>query len=195
MGRTCTICQHEDRALIEEAMRKGASNRAISCQFQVGRMAAQRHRLGCMPAGMLEGFRAQRRLQDVMNVPNEMRYEWELLESLLDQTLAPFGTLPAVEAMMVIDTGFLSRLLTLRHRYFATMLQVLAAMPEATTVNVMVGSQWSALLRKLYDQVGDDPEMRKRISSILAPDIRGEYRGLGDGESAGSENGHVPGET
>jgi hypothetical protein len=43
MGRICTVCNHPNRANIEAAIVAGTPNRDIACQFNVGRMAVQRH--------------------------------------------------------------------------------------------------------------------------------------------------------
>jgi hypothetical protein len=45
MARTCTVCQHEDAVLINEALViEGRSNRAITRQFGLSKDAVRRHR-------------------------------------------------------------------------------------------------------------------------------------------------------
>ncbi len=43
MPRTCTICNHPERAAIESALVLGTSYRDIALQFGIGHMAVQRH--------------------------------------------------------------------------------------------------------------------------------------------------------
>jgi hypothetical protein len=182
-GAPCKVCNSPNKLDIETALIEGIPERTIMVRFGVHHDAVRRHKQHHMAADILEAYRVQRRLTEVMDVPDKMHAEWALLEELLDRTLEPLGTMPPTEAMMMIDKQFLGRLLGLRHKYFVTMLQVLGEMPESTVLNIMVGTQWAAMLKKLDDRIGDDEELRKRLSAILAPDIRGEYRVLDGGDN------------
>ena len=44
MGRTCSICNHAERAAIDKALLNGESQRSIASHFNVSRASVERHR-------------------------------------------------------------------------------------------------------------------------------------------------------
>jgi hypothetical protein len=168
---TCIICKHPDKLTIEDAIYDGMAVRNIAVKFGVNYQNVQYHKGNHMAADMLQAYKIQRRLTEVMDVPDKMYHEWELLETLLDHTLSPFTRIKdPMMALLAVDRAFLIQLLRQRHRYFVTMLQVLGEMPEQTVVNVMMGTQWRAVLQKLDDQLGDNEEVRTLLAGLLVPD-------------------------
>jgi hypothetical protein len=54
MPRTCTICTHPERSVIEQQLIAGTPLRDIACQFGVGRMAVQRHAGEYLPEHLMK---------------------------------------------------------------------------------------------------------------------------------------------
>ena len=50
MPRVCTICVHQQRTLIEQAMVADQPNRAIAREWRVSKDAVRRHKAGHLPA-------------------------------------------------------------------------------------------------------------------------------------------------
>jgi|SRR5450755_120158 hypothetical protein len=50
--KVCSICQHKDIGLIDEAMRRGVSTRQLERRFAVGRASVSRHRKHMTPANV-----------------------------------------------------------------------------------------------------------------------------------------------
>jgi len=53
-GAKCAVCVHPDKDLINQRIIAGLSVRAIGEEFDLGRMAIQRHRAGHLPREMLK---------------------------------------------------------------------------------------------------------------------------------------------
>ncbi len=149
-GTICKVCTNANKVDIEGALLEGMSERNIAIKYGVNYGSVHLHKMDHMAADLLQAYKVQRRLTEVMDVPDKMYHEWEMLETLMSHVLEPLTRLPVQEALMLIDKQFLTSLLRLRHRYFVTMLQVLGEMPEQTVVNVMMSSQWRSVLQRRW---------------------------------------------
>ena len=61
MSRTCTICQHSQREMIEDALQRGEALRPIAGRFGTSKTALHRHKENCLPIklttrGVLESY-------------------------------------------------------------------------------------------------------------------------------------------
>jgi hypothetical protein len=59
MPRTCTICRHADRALIDKALLENTPYRHIASQYGTSTTALQRHRAKDLPGTLLQAKEAQ----------------------------------------------------------------------------------------------------------------------------------------
>ncbi len=59
MARTCTVCTHPDRAVIDRALLERRPFRDIACQHGIGRMAAVRHHDDHLPAELAKAREAR----------------------------------------------------------------------------------------------------------------------------------------
>lgn len=59
MPRTCSICNHAQRAVIDRALLSGTSFRDIAGQFQVSRSALDRHKAAHLPAKLAKAHEAK----------------------------------------------------------------------------------------------------------------------------------------
>lgn len=63
MPRTCTICNHKERAKIEAALVDGASFRHIASQFRVGYKSVERHKENCLTTTLAKATEAREIVQ------------------------------------------------------------------------------------------------------------------------------------
>jgi hypothetical protein len=133
-------------------------------------MAVQRHKVDCMPAEVLEAYKAQRRLDEVMYVPNLLRDQWHTLEVLLDRLLEPLMRPNASTAN--VDTKAVVGVLRLQGRFLEMMLKVLgvlgeAPQPETEKTNVVTAGAWNQMVQDLQEDAGADDHKRMLLGLLL----------------------------
>lgn len=170
MTARCGVCSSEHRAEIEDCLIQGLTFRTIAARYQVPRQSIHNHKQDHMPAELLRAWQAERRLSEVLDVPARMHEEWLLTEVLLDHATDPLST--GRRSLDGVDKGFVIQLLRLRFKYFDILLRVLGALPEPQVVNPMMVPAFRDFLGRLDALIGDDLELRIRLSTLLAPDVR-----------------------
>src|SRR5205823_2962743 len=89
MPMTCSICRHQQRALIEQALLENEPLRNIAKRFDCGYSSIRRHRMDHLPSAVADAYKAKQRLQDVVDVPQVIQERRSLTWSLLDRAIEP----------------------------------------------------------------------------------------------------------
>jgi hypothetical protein len=83
MPRTCTVCTHPERAVIDRALVSRESFRDISKRFSVSVSAADRHKKGHIPATLVRA-KAVQETSDAVDVMAELQRCFERVNLLFD---------------------------------------------------------------------------------------------------------------
>lgn len=152
MGRTCTICVHEDRAAIDEAlaMRSG-SLRTVADQFRVSKTALIRHKADHLPAKLLKAQEAKEAAcaSDLLAQMEDLqRRTLEILQAPENQrvAVAAIGQARANVELLAELTGKLA---------------------HQPTVNVLISAEWVTVRSALLEALLPYPEARAAVSARL----------------------------
>jgi hypothetical protein len=63
MPRSCTICEHPEREVIDQALVDDASNRSLASLYDVSEAAVRRHKAKHLPAKLLMAQAAEEMAQ------------------------------------------------------------------------------------------------------------------------------------
>jgi hypothetical protein len=173
MSGQCKVCGHTRRAQIEDMIISGVTARNIGLEYAVSEQSISRHKLDHMPADMLAAYQHQRRMEEVLEIPDKMAAEWQTTESLLGLALRVLverkgdSVAQVEEAIAALNVPFVLGLLRQRHRYFETMLRVLGAMPAENVSNVVITSSWREIVREVEERIGNDPNAKAYLAGML----------------------------
>jgi hypothetical protein len=155
MPRTCSVCVHPERALIDQALIAGQTNRFIAVQFSLSATAVQRHKDNHMPASMALASQAA---------------EVARGDSLLDQVRClqarALGILEKAEQANDL------RMALMAIREARGTLELLARLQgelqDTTTVNVLVASpEWLTLRGRILQAIEPYPAARAALAEAL----------------------------
>jgi hypothetical protein len=155
MARTCTICRHEDRPAIDQALVNRRPFRDIACHFNVGRMALLRHHDDHLPAAMAKAKEAEEAAQ-ADDLLKEVRALRTKAYSLLIQA-EKSGDLRTALAGVREARACLELL--------AEMSQQLDRRP---VVNLLVLPEWLRVRAELLAALQPYPEARSAVAARLA---------------------------
>jgi hypothetical protein len=158
MGRTCTICVHEDRAAIDEALAtRSGSLRTVADQFRVSKTALIRHKAEHLPAKLVKAQEAK----EVASASDLLAQMEDLQRRTLEILQAPESQRVAVAAIGQARANV---------ELLAELTGKLAHQP---TVNVLISAEWVTVRSALLEALLPYPEARAAVSARLAA--------LGDG--------------
>jgi hypothetical protein len=115
MSKTCGACLHPDVTGINAAIASGTSNRAIACQWQIGRMTVQRHRHTCLREP-LEAVRAEQFSETLDLLKTASRRAIKTLKRHLDAPETPASVQVRAAAIILEQAVTIHRLSELEER-------------------------------------------------------------------------------
>lgn len=154
MGRTCSVCGHQDRAAIDAALVSGAPLRDIALQNGVGHMALQRHKEH-IPAAITQAAEAKAEAQ-ALDVVKQLKAINATAVAILAEARALGDRDTALKAMDRI------------HRQIELQAKLLGDIQEGTTVNIVLSPQWITLRTVIVRALVPYPEARVAVAAALA---------------------------
>jgi hypothetical protein len=152
MPRVCTVCQHIERAAIDDLLVNGGSNRNIAKQFSVSPAAVHRHKVSHLPATLAQAQEAA-----------ETARADDLLGQVRDLQAKALGILAKAEA-----SGDLKAAVS-AIREARGCVELLAKLTdqlrEGITVNIAVNPQWLQIKAVILDTLKDHPDLRARLAN------------------------------
>ena len=154
MPRVCTVCQHVERAAIDEALVRGVAYRVIARQFDLGKDALGRHHAEHLPALLLKGQAAA-----------EMSQADRLLADVRGLRETAYRLLLAAEAAGDLKTALLGV------REARGCLELLAKLSgeldERPQLNLVITPEWHRVRAALLAALGPYPEARAAVATRL----------------------------
>ena len=154
MARPCTVCTHEQRAAIEQAIAAGTSAQKISALFRVSPDAIQRHKTEHV-AETLRKAQESADTERALDVVQQLRAingaSLQILQAAC-QSGDPATALKAVDRI---------------HRQIELQAKLLGELDERPQVNLMVSPEWLAVRSTLLVTLQPYPEARQAVASQL----------------------------
>lgn len=158
MGRACSVCTHDDRDRIDEALVSGSPLRSIAAQFSVSVSALSRHRAEHVSAA-LQAVAADRERDRAVSLV-------ERIEDLIDRTerilAAAEESGKVAQALQAV--GQLRGLLETYGKASGEL------KPDGLiqVLNVQTSPEWLAIRQALLGALGPYPEARVAVAGALA---------------------------
>jgi hypothetical protein len=147
--QVCTVCSHPESFAINEAIVvEKRSNRAIACQFGVGRMAVQRHREH-VPELLVKASQAM----EIAEADDLLARVEELYEEARRVLEAAKGTEDHRVVLAAIDRA---------GRQLELLAKLRDELNERPVVNVLVSPQWVAIRTAMMDAL--EPYTAARVA-------------------------------
>jgi hypothetical protein len=154
MGRTCSICNHEQRQAIEAALISGTPYRNISKQFSVSLAALNRHKSEHLPAHLASARQAE-----------EVAQADDLLAELRGLQAKAYELLLKAEKQNDLRTALLGV------REARGCLELLAELEgeldRRQTVNVTLGPEWQQVRMVIIEALQSYPDARVAVAKRL----------------------------
>jgi hypothetical protein len=154
MPRTCTVCVHDDRPAIDQALVNRKPFRDIACRFKVGRMALVRH--------------ADDHLAELLTKAKAAA-ESAQADDLLEQVRALLTK--SLQLMLAAEKAGDLRTALAGIREARACLELLAEMSQAIdrrpTLNLLIAPEWLAARSTLLDALQGYPEARSAVAARL----------------------------
>lgn len=149
MARPCTICTHEKRAEIDQALVTGTSYRNVSVQYGISVGAIQRHKKDHIVDDLANSPRAQ----TIARSDNLL----DQLQALKDKALDILETAESAKALPVA-------LQAIREvRSVIELYAKLAGKLQESTVNVILSPEWLQLRAIILQIIEPYPEAKGRL--------------------------------
>ncbi len=139
MPRSCTICEHPERAVMDRALAAGASNRSVASLCDVSEAAVRRHKANHLPAKLVIAEKAA-----------EVAQADDLLEEVCGLQARTLAILEAAEETGELRTA-LAAIREARSN-LELLAKLLGELDERPQVNILIA-----------------PEVRHAIVAALAP--------------------------
>jgi hypothetical protein len=153
-GQKCTVCTHEDVNLINERMVSGLSVRKIAEEFDLDRMAVQRHRTNHLPHSLVKSKKLD---------------EMEAADSLIERIESLYSK--AIELITIAEQDKKYAPAVAAIKEARSSLELLARISgelrTGTTVNITYSNQWVDLRRVLIDTLEPYPEICGKVVQAL----------------------------
>jgi hypothetical protein len=172
MGRRCTVCDHDERASIDQALAAGQPYRNVSKTFAISVSAAVRHKRQHLAPRLaravekVEGKRAaeivrdqeQRKAQDISQA-------LDVVQQLRAINSASLEVLSKARASDNHSTllGAVDRI----HRQIELQARLLGELQDGPTVNVLVAPEWHQVRLVVVDALRPFPEARTAVATAL----------------------------
>lgn len=154
MPRVCTVCTHENRAEIDQAIVAGTPLRDIAIQNAVGKDALMRHKSDHLPASLVQAAGAEE-VKDALNVLDQLR-------AINDTTRAILA-----EARKSKDGELALKAVDRIQRQIELQAKLLGDIDDRPQVNVLVMPEWVAIRAALIAALAPYPEARASVASAL----------------------------
>lgn len=157
VGRACSLCAHEDREGVDEAIVLGGSLRDIARRFGVSKDAVSRHRAHVSPA--LSRLVAKRAAAGPKSALARLEELYGRASNVLDAaesegkaslSLAAVRELRGIVEVLAKITGELDE------------------RPSVQVLNLATSDEWTALRALVMDALAPYPEARQAVASRLA---------------------------
>lgn len=156
--RTCTICNHPQRAAIDQALVSGGSLRDIAGRFGVAKSSLERHRMDHLPQAIVKAAEQQ-----------DIRHAIDIIKQLqiingvsLNILIDARNTGNPVLALKAIDR--VQRQIELQ----AKLLGDLDDRPQINQVNLLLAPEWLMLRTVLMEALSPYPEAKIAVAHSLA---------------------------
>jgi hypothetical protein len=172
MGRRCTVCDHPQRAAIDQALATGEVYRNVARKFGISKSAAVRHKqLHLAPhlaralgeaqeteATKLVRERESRRVQDIGHAIDVVRQLQAINAACLE--ILQKSRASGKDA---VSLGAVDRI----HRQIELQARLLGELEDGTTVNVLVAPEWHQVRLLIVNALNPYPEARAAVSRAL----------------------------
>jgi hypothetical protein len=156
MPRHCTICDRDDRHVIDQALVQGEAFRNVTERCSVSTAAIFRHYHAHIPQHLRQAHAAQ---------------EVSQANSLLAKVVALEADAKRLQGLAE-DTGDLKTALqAIRElvRIIALQARLIGELDDSPTVNVLVLPEWQALRGALFQALAPYPDARAAVATALLP--------------------------
>ena len=154
MPRTCTICQHEARTAIEQAVVTGDSYRHIASQFGVSYKAVERHKSHIL-APVTEAREAEVTSQ-ALNVVAQLIAINDAAQEIL------------AEARQTKDADIALKAIDRIQRQIELQAKLLGDLDERPQVNILISPEWLAVRAALLAALLPYPDARAAVVEAVA---------------------------
>jgi hypothetical protein len=153
-GQKCSVCTHPDVNLINERMLTGVSVRAIAEEFDIGRMAVQRHRHNHLPHELVKSKKLQEMAAaDDLVTRIESLYEKAIHLITIAEKDKKYQ--PAVSAIKEARSSL------------ELLAKISGELKTGTTINLTYSPQWVNLRAVLVDTLHEYPEVCSKVVAAL----------------------------
>lgn len=166
MPRTCTICQHPQRAEIDAAAIAGTPYRSIAKQFHAGPAAVLRHNSEHLLAELVKAKQAE----DVSRAT-------DLLEMATERDKKALDLMGKAEAAQDLKTAGQMLRISLVSLELLARLRGELNEQQNTTVNILLAPEWLATRAALLAALEPYVEARLAVSATLLQLEEGQHNG------------------
>lgn len=174
-GTRCTVCNHEEIDDINQALVDNKSISSIAIVYNIPVSSVQKHRKEhLMSPGSEQGL-ALITINDVLNIPLQMRERGELIRALIEAAIEPLTRPHMVGQPHGIDAiqhGFLIRLLRLQQIDEQTVLKITGLMKDDGKPDMVNTDQYEKIRQsiesKLIELSGGDNDAAAQARQALA---------------------------
>jgi len=155
MPRSCTICQHQERAAINAALLTGTALRDIAGQFGVSKSSLDRHKEEHMPAALVKA-------QEVEEVRQALDIVAQL-KAINDAALTVLG-----EARRSGNGELALKAIDRIQRQIELQAKLLGELDERPQINVLVSPEWLTLRLVIVGALADYPDAHRAVVGALS---------------------------
>jgi hypothetical protein len=154
MPRSCTVCEHSERAIIDRALVGDASNRSLASLYDVSEAAMRRHRTNHLPAKLVMAQAAEE-VAEADNLLDQVRNLQGRAYAILDKA-EKAGELRTALGAIREARGNLELLAKL-----------LGELDERPVVNLNVSPEWLELRAVIVGALEHHPEALRAVVGAL----------------------------
>jgi len=170
MPRTCSVCVHEQRDAIDQALVNGEASTAVAARYftvsgqPLGRMAVQRHKDEHLPLRLVKAAE-QEDVRAALDIVTQLKtINGASLQVLADARSANDGEL----ALKAVD-----RVL----RQIELQAKLLGELDDRPQVNLVLAPQWPRLVQGLRDVLAPHPAILAQVAAHLLTLEEGQVSG------------------
>jgi hypothetical protein len=158
MPRACTVCTHQDRALIDAALVAGTSAPQIAAIHRVSDDAVTRHRAHLvLPLKQAQAVRVE--------VEEDVRQALDVVQQLKAINQAALGVLK--DARSSGDGELVLKAVDRVQKQIELQAKLLGDLDERPTLNVLVSPEWQELVSALRQILAPHPAILAEVSGRL----------------------------
>ncbi len=153
-GPKCAVCTHEDKDLINQRMLSGLSVRAIAEEFDIGRMAVQRHRQNHLPHELVKSKKLKE-MEEADELINRIQGLYKKAIELINVAEKDKKYAPAVSAIKEARASL------------ELMAKITGDLKVGNTYNITYSPQWTNLRQVLVNVLEPYPDIAGKVVSAL----------------------------